>query len=158
MGAVPDSGLSGSPAPPQDDDARPATAGDLKRLRLWLIVAGVWAAAATALAVIALLDKGDEEEQRATAAEVSSRVTRLEQELKDELDQVKSDVEALPGTEDLSKIDRRLKEVEDDASQAARNAKSADEKTGDLEERLGQLEEAGGQNTTTTPSPSRPPV
>ena len=153
MGAVPDSGLSGAPVPPEDDDGRPATAGDLKRLRLWLIVAGVWAAAATALAVIALLESRDDDEQRATAAQVSSRVTRLEKELKDELDQVKSQIEALPDADDLSKIENRLKEVEDDTTQAARDAKSADEKAGDLEERIRQLEEDGGQGTTTTPSP-----
>ena len=144
----------GAPDAPEDDDARPATVGDVKRLRLWLIVAGVWAAAATAIAVIALLDNGEDEE-RTSAAEVSTRVTRLERELKDELDQVKSQIEALPGADDLSKVDRRLKEVEDDASQAARDAKSADEKAGDLEQRLGDLEDAdGGQGTTpTTPSP-----
>ena len=141
----------GSSGVPEDDDARPATVGDLKRLRLWLIVAGVWAAAATVIAVIALLDN----EERTSATEVSTRVTRLERELKDELDQVKSQIEALPGADDLSKVDGRLKEVEDDASQAARDAKSADEKTGDLEQRLGDLEDAdGGQSTTpTTPSP-----
>jgi Protein of unknown function (DUF2730) len=154
VGAVPDSGLSGTPGAPEDEDARPATVGDLKRLRLWLIVAGVWAAAATAIAVIALLDNSGDEE-RTSAAEVSTRVTRLEKELKDELDQVKSQIEGLPGADDLSKVDRRLKEVEDDASAAARDAKSADEKTGDLEERLSELERAdGGQDTTpTTPSP-----
>jgi septal ring factor EnvC (AmiA/AmiB activator) len=154
VGAVPDSGLSGPAVPPEDDEARPATVADVKRLRLWLIVAGVWAAAATAIAVIALLDSGDDEEQdRATAEQVSSRVTRVERDLKRELETLRTQIEALPGADDLSKIDRRLKEVEDDASQAARDAKSADEQAGDLEERVGQLEEDGGQGTTTTPAP-----
>ena len=153
MGAVPDSGLRGAPEPPHDDESRPATVADLKRLRLWLIVAGVWAAAATAIAVIALLNSGDDEEQRVSAAEVSSRVTRLERDLKRDLDTLRTQVETLPGAEDLSKIDRRLKEVEDDASQAARDAKSADERAGELEDRLGELESAGGQDTATTPSP-----
>ena len=140
------------PAAPEDEDTRPATVGDLKRLRLWLIVAGVWAAAATAIAVIALLESGDEEGQT-SAAEVSTRVTRLEGNLKDELEQVKSQIEELPGSDDLSKIEDRLKEVEDDASRAARGARSADEKTGDLDERISELEDAGGQGTNTTPSP-----
>ena len=153
MGAVPDSGVGATPDAPPDDENRPATVADVKRLRLWLIVAGVWAAAATAIAVIALLDSGDEEEERSSAAEVSSRVTRLERDLKRELGTLRTQLETVPGADDLSKIDRRLKEVEDDASQAARDAKSADEKTGDLEERIGSLEEDGGQDTTTTPAP-----
>ena len=48
-----------------DPDSRPATAGDLRGLRRWLLVSVVWAIAATAIAVIALVvanRAADEEE------------------------------------------------------------------------------------------------
>ena len=59
----------GEPPPPGkraerllDDDQLPASVGQLKTLRRWLIVAGVWSVAATAIAVFALIqaDEADE--------------------------------------------------------------------------------------------------
>ena len=47
--------MTGEAPPPP----KPATAEDLRGLRRWLLVAGVWAVAATAIAVIALVKAND---------------------------------------------------------------------------------------------------
>ena len=48
--------MTGDPPPaPYVEDDRAATVGDLRSLRRWLLVTAVWAVAATALGVIALI-------------------------------------------------------------------------------------------------------
>ena len=46
------------------DDSGPATQAQLKSLRRWLLVAAVWATAATVIAVLAFLAANNDEEQR----------------------------------------------------------------------------------------------
>ena len=46
------------------EDERPATLADIRSLRRWLAVAAVWAVAATALGVIALLKANEDDSAR----------------------------------------------------------------------------------------------
>ena len=104
------------------------------------MVAAVWAVAATAIALIALLDtSGSEAEKDADAA--AARIVKVERTLDGRFDALESRLEGLPRSGDVTRLQERVSRVERSASQAAESSKGADEKAGDLEERVKQLEE-----------------
>jgi archaellum component FlaC len=126
------------PAPSQRPE--PLSADDLRGLRRWVIVAGVWAVAATAVALIALLDTSDgQAEKDADAA--ANRVAKAERTLDGRLDALETRLEEVPRSDDVSKLQQRLSRAEKSASDAAESSKGAAEKVGDLEDRVEQLEE-----------------
>jgi septal ring factor EnvC (AmiA/AmiB activator) len=133
------------------DDQLPATVGQFKSLRRWLIVAGVWAVAATALAVFALIQANQEDE--AGREEARGEVGRVQRQLNDRIDGLEQQIEGLPTSEDVSNLEDRLAQVEDDASQASQDAERLGGRLDDLEARVDQLEqdvaEAGTQTETT---------
>ena len=113
----------GAPQPPRPgdvapyvEDERPATLADIRSLRRWLAVAGIWAVAATALGVIALLEanKDDSADQTKAAGELG----RVQQQLNSRIDDLESRIDDLPTSDDVSKLDGRLKAVEDDADKS----------------------------------------
>jgi chromosome segregation ATPase len=133
------------------------TRDDLKGLRRWVIVAGVWAVAATAIALIALLDTSDSDAQK-EADDAAGRVAKTERELDARIDALEKKVDALPTSQDTSKLEERLSAAEADASKASKDAKDASTKVSDLEDRVKTLEDtadssssSGGTDTTTTP-------
>jgi hypothetical protein len=148
--------VEGVPPRPPGRYGEQVTREDLKGLRRWVIVAGVWAVAATAVALIALLDSSDSD-ARKEADEAAGRVTRTERKLGRRLDALETRLEGLPRSEDVSKLQGRLARAETDASKAAESARSADEKVGELEDRVQALEDAadtdaaGGTDTDATP-------
>ena len=80
----------------------PATQSDLRALRRWVLVAGVWAVAATAVGLIALLDtSGDDASERAGNAEAS--VEQTERELDKRMDELEGQLDDLPQSADVSK-------------------------------------------------------
>jgi septal ring factor EnvC (AmiA/AmiB activator) len=136
------------------DDQLPATVGQIKSLRRWLIVAGVWAVAATALAVFALIqaDQEDVEGREQAAGELG----RVQRNLQSQIDSLEQRIEELPTSEDVSNLEDRLGQVEDDASRATQSAQRLGNRVDDLEGRVDQLEQeeadAGtGTQTETTP-------
>jgi TolA-binding protein len=144
----------GDVAPYVEDD-RPATLADIRNLRRWLAVAAVWAVAATALGVIALLEanKDDSADQTRAAGELG----RVQSQLNSRIDDLESRIDELPTSDDVSKLDGRLKTVEDkvDKSTTAtdRLASRVDDVEGrmdDLESRVEELE-SSSSGTTTTP-------
>jgi DNA repair ATPase RecN len=134
---------------------RPA---DIRGLRRWLIVAAVWATAATAIAVIALISANEAKDENAeagrrsvrTAAEISDAQRRLDERI----GEIERRLDDLPVAEDVADLDSRLKAVEE---ANGRTSDQIDELTGsldDLETRLESLEESpdgSGQGTETTP-------
>ena len=134
--------------PRPDEDAQPATRGDLRGLRRWVLVAGVWAVAATAIAVIALVDQQDDgsQEEEATS-DLASQVGRVQRQLDRRLDSLESRVEDLPSSEDVSKLERRLQKVEEDSSTAADRVGRLREQVGDLEDRVDELEQGDGRRS-----------
>lgn len=152
----------GAPQPPRAgdvapyvEDERPATLADIRSLRRWLAVAAVWAVAATALGVIALLEanKNDDAEQANAAGELG----RVQKQLNSRIDDLDSRIDDLPTSDDLSKLDGRLKAVENDAdkSRAATDKLSGQvddltTRVDDLESRVEELE-SSDTGTTTTP-------
>jgi polyhydroxyalkanoate synthesis regulator phasin len=138
---------------PYVEDERPATLADIRSLRRWLAVAGIWAVAATALGVIALIEanKDDSADQTKAAGELG----RVQRQLNSRIDDLESQIDDLPTSDDVSKLDGRLKAVEDDAD---KSRAAADKLSGrvdalgtrvdDLESRVDELEQSGGTETT----------
>jgi septal ring factor EnvC (AmiA/AmiB activator) len=145
--------LTGDPPPaPYVEDDRAATLGDLRSLRRWLLVAAVWAVAATALGVIALIqaNKDDTSGQTQNAADLA----RVQRDLAGRIDDLKAQVDELPTSDDLSKLDGRIREVEKKADSAGSDIDKLNGRVDDLEKRVDDLEQQQSQtetNTTTSP-------
>ncbi len=109
-----------------------------------MIVAAVWAVAATATALIALLDtSGSQAERDADAA--ADRVLKAERTLDRRLDALETRLAAMPQSADIEKLQDRLSRAERSATEAAESSKRAGEAAGDLEDRVRQLEQDGGR-------------
>jgi septal ring factor EnvC (AmiA/AmiB activator) len=134
-----------------DDDTRAATFGELRSTRRWLAVAAVWAVAATALAVFALIEanKNDDAAQTQAAGELG----RVQRALNDRIDELESRVDELPTSDDLSKLDNRIKDIENSADRTSADIERLGNRLDDAESRLDDLEQAQQeqQDTTTTP-------
>jgi methyl-accepting chemotaxis protein len=142
------------PHEPPDPDSLPATKGDIRGLRRWLIVAGTWAVAASVIAIIALVsgDSSSGNSGRDASRDTSSQIARLQRALDKRIDDLQSNIRDLPTSDDVSKLESRLRDVEDKADSAATAAKDARSKTSDLETRVSDLEQAAqGDGGTTTP-------
>lgn len=130
-----------APAATEDEDERPATAGELRTLRRWVAVAGVWAVAATAVALIALLDGNGDEPRRASGNDRVARELRaLERTTTERLDELEEAVEDAASPEDLEELAERVEELEADLERAAESAGDAEDAVGELGTRLGELE------------------
>jgi TolA-binding protein len=149
-------------AAPYVEDEQPATLADIRSLRRWLAVAAVWAVAATALGVIALLEanKDDTADQTRAAGELG----RVQKQLNSRIDDLESRIDELPTSDDVSKLDGRLKTVEDkvDKNTTATNRLSSrvDDMEGRVDDMEGQVDdldsrveelESSSSGTTTTP-------
>ena len=133
-----------------DDDTRAATLGELRSTRRWLAVAAVWAVAATAIAVFALIEANKEDDAARTQA--AGELGRVQRGLNDRIDDLESRVDELPSSDDLSKLDGRIKDIEDAADSAATDTERLGGRLDDLETRVDELEQANeDQGTETTP-------
>ena len=155
-------GITGAHQPPSgdepDEDALPATRGDLRDLRRWLIAAGAWAVAASIIAIIALF-AGDEDSGDADrdSRDVANRISRLERTLDKRIEEVEASIADLPTSEDVSKLESRLGKVEDQSSEAAGAAKRAGDTASDLESRVEALEQSQSDDSGGTTTPDSPP-
>ncbi len=138
---------------PYVEDERPATLADIRGLRRWLVVTAVWAAAATALGVIALIqaNKDDTSGQTQSAADLA----RVQRDLAGRIDDLKSQVDALPTSDDVSKLDNRIKELETkaDKSASASDTDKLNNRVDELEKRVDDVEQAQQTQTNTTTTP-----
>ena len=133
-----------------DDDTRAATFGELRSTRRWLAVAAVWAVAATALAVFALIEANKEDD--AGRAQAAGELGRVQKALNERIDDLESRVDELPTSDDLSKLDGRIKDIEEAADKTATDVERLGGRLDDLETRVDELEQANeDQPTETTP-------
>jgi chromosome segregation ATPase len=140
---------------PYVEDERPATLADIRSLRRWLAVAAVWAVAATALGVIALLEanKDDDADQTRAAGELG----RVQRQLNTRIDGLESRIAELPTSDDVSNLDDRLKAVENSVDKSTTATDRLSGRVDDLEGRMDDLEsrveelESSSSETTTTP-------
>ena len=114
--------------PPQ-----PASAGSL--------VAGVWAVAATALGVIALIEANKDDTERPDRSRRRARPRPEAAEL-GRIDDLESRIDDLPTSDDVSKLDDRLKAVEDDADKSRAAADKLSGRVDALETQVDDLETA----------------
>ena len=143
--------VEGPPPPGEPPDDAPATVGQLRTLRRWVAVAGVWAVAATAVALIALLaNDGDDQPRDDGGNRVAADLGRLQRSLDERLGELERRVRDGASSEDLQRLDRRLQELEDEVSSASADAADAGDavealgnRVDDLESRIEALE-AGG--------------
>jgi len=144
--------LTGDPPPASYvEDDRAATLGDLRSLRRWLPVTAVWAVAATALGVIALIqaNKDDDTGRTQTAADLA----RVQRDLAGRIDDLKAQVDELPTSDDLSKLDGRIRDVEKNADTIGSNIERLNGRLDDLEQRVDDLGSANESQTNTTTTP-----
>ncbi len=138
---------------PYVEDERPATLADIRGLRRWLVVTAEWAAAATALGVIALIqaNKDDTSGQTQSAADLA----RVQRDLAGRIDDLKSQVDALPTSDDVSKLDNRIKELETKADKSASSSDTdkLNNRVDELEKRVDDVEQAQQTQTNTTTTP-----
>jgi septal ring factor EnvC (AmiA/AmiB activator) len=138
------------PAPYVEDD-RPATYGELRSTRRWLAVAGVWAVAATALAVFALIEANQDDDTARTQA--AGELGRVERSLNARIDDLESRIEELPSSDDVSKLDNRIKDLEDASDKTSTDIERLGNRLDDLESRVDDLEQSSETQTNTTTTP-----
>ena len=135
-----------------DDDTRAATVGELRSTRRWLAVAAVWAVAATALGVLALIEANKDDDAARTQA--AGELGRVQRTLNDRIDELESRVDELPTSDDLSKLDGRIKDIEAGADKSGAGIEKLGGRLDDVEQRVDDVEQAQesqGTETTTTP-------
>jgi septal ring factor EnvC (AmiA/AmiB activator) len=139
------------PPPPHLEDDRAATYGELRTTRRWLAVAGVWAVAATALAVFALIEANKDDDTART--EAAGQLGRVQSQLNDRIDDLESRVDELPTSDDLSNLDNRIKDIEEASDRTATDIERLGNRLDEVETRVDELEQASQQpeETETTP-------
>jgi chromosome segregation ATPase len=138
---------SAPPTPPPEppagatDQSQPATREDVRWLGRWLVVVALWAAAASAVAILALIDARNQESAKGTEAKrLDKEISGLRQDLVSRTGRLQTQLETLPNSRDVARLEKRLAKVEDDASKASADAKKAGSKVADLESRVKTLE------------------
>jgi TolA-binding protein len=139
------------PAPYVEDD-RPATYGELRSTRRWLAVAGVWAVAATALAVFALIEANNDDDE-AARTKAAGELGRVQQQLNNRIDDLESRIEDLPTSDDVSNLDNRIKDIEDASDKTSTDIERLGNRLDDLETRVDDLEQSSESQTNTTTTP-----
>jgi septal ring factor EnvC (AmiA/AmiB activator) len=133
---------------PEPGPPAPATADDIRSLRRWLLVAGVWAAAATAIAVIALLQANQDDSKEITA-QTAKQIERVQRDIDTRLDDIEERLGDLAPAEDVTRLDNRLQKVEQAATKATDRLDTIAGDVDDLQTRVEELE----QQPAPTPEP-----
>jgi septal ring factor EnvC (AmiA/AmiB activator) len=137
-----------TPPPVPPDRPQPATQDDIRSLRRWLLVAGVWAAAATAIAVIALVQATQDDSKEITA-QTASQIERVQRDINQRLDDIEERLGDLAPAEDVTRLDNRLKKVENAAGKNGDRLETIADDVNDLQTRVEELE----QQAAETPEP-----
>jgi hypothetical protein len=158
--ALPRDGDGGGPpkppadrVPPPVGDARPATLDDLRSLRRWLVVAAVWAVAATAIAVLAFITASDDDDQR--LADTSAQARNIQRRVNRQVQQLETRLADVPASATVKGLDKRLKHLERVIARQDRALVSVDGQLEALDKRIQAVEDASQDaaqtDTTTTP-------
>jgi peptidoglycan hydrolase CwlO-like protein len=143
--------MAEAPPAPYVEDDRPATYGELRSTRRWLAVAGVWAVAATALAVFALIEANKNDDTARTQA--AGEIGRVQRQLNARMDDLEQRVDELPTSDAINKLDSRLQDLEESSDNVGTDIERLGNRLDDVESRVDDLEQAieSQAETTTTP-------
>jgi hypothetical protein len=127
-------------------DDRPARVGDLRSLRRWLLVAAVWATAATAIAVFALIAADDARDDNSQTGRESARtagqIGAAQRRLNRRLDEIEARLDELPSAESVSDLDSRLGRVETASGETGDQIDELTDSVDDLKTRVQAVEES----------------
>jgi signal transduction histidine kinase len=140
----------------------PATVEDVRASRRWTWVALAWAVAASAIAVIALINannKSSDNTATQTTPDVTQQLQTFQKDTNARLDAFSRRLSDKAAQTDVASLDKRLTKVEDDAAQAKSDAakqaaavQQLQSDVKDLQQRVSDLEsQQQNQGTTTTP-------
>ena len=151
----------------------PATVEDVRASRRWTWVALAWAVAASAIAVIALIqdDKSNDTttttstQQTQTAENLQQSLQQFQKQTNDRLDAFSRRLNDTASQSDVDKVDKRLTQVEDDLSQTKSDVSQTKSDVSkqsapiqqlqsdvkDLQQRVDDLENQQQSSGTTTP-------
>jgi TolA-binding protein len=136
-------------APPPTPE--PATREDVRWLGRWLVVVAIWAVAASAVAILALVDTRNQETDKDRTARLEKQVNGLRQDLVTRTGRLQTQLESLPKSQDVARLEKRLAKVENDTAKASADAKKATTKLADLEGRVKTLESSAKSGSTAKP-------
>jgi predicted nucleic acid-binding Zn-ribbon protein len=106
--------------------------------------------AATAIAVFALIEANKDDDTARTQA--AGELGRVQRALNDRIDELESRIDELPTSDDLSKLDNRIKDIENASDQTSTDIERLGNRLDDVESRVDELEQASEQQgTETTP-------
>jgi septal ring factor EnvC (AmiA/AmiB activator) len=128
-----------------------ATVEDVRTSRRWTIVALVWAIAASAIAIIALVNANDNSSNTPPAQTTQSvsqkQLQDFENQVNDRLDAFSRRLNDTASQSDVQKLDKRLSQVEDDVSQLKDGSRKTNDTVTqtqadikDLQQRVNDLE------------------
>lgn len=154
-------GYGGSP----DPDQQPATRGDLKPLRTWLIVAAVWAVAASAIGLLALFGGGDETKGSGGTAD-AAQVADLQRQVGDlekNVQQASSDASDAADTasslsSDIDSANSTAEGAQSTAQEAKSSAADASSSIGDLQSQVDSLQQQVKALEGSQQPPAGPPA
>jgi hypothetical protein len=155
-----------APAPPSEPppgpsqpaaapDRQPATVDELRSLRRWLIVAAIWAVAATAISVLAFVTANDDDAQR--AEDTSEETQAVQRRVNRQLAQLRARLAGLPQAATVEGIEQRLRSLERVKARQDKALVSIDAQLKAIRQRIDSVEQtaqdaaADSTNTTTTP-------
>jgi len=121
----------------------------VRSLRRWLLVTGVWAVAATALAVIALITANRDDSDE-IGAQTASQIGQVQRQLTERLDDIESRLDDLAPAADVTRLDNRLKKVENAATKESTRLDQTRDDVDDLQTRVDELEQAAESGADTT--------
>ena len=136
-------------APPPTQE--PATREDVRWLGRWLVVVALWAAAASAVAILALVDTRNQQSDKDRTARLEDQVTQLQRDLVTRTGRLQTRLEGVPRSQDLARLEKRLAKVEGESAKASADAKKATAKLTDLEGRIKTLESSSKSSSAAKP-------
>jgi predicted nucleic acid-binding Zn-ribbon protein len=112
-------------------------------------VTGAWAVAATAIAVIALIS-ANRDDSAEIDARTASQIERVQRQLTERLDDIESRLDDLAPASDVTRLDNRLKKVENAATKEGTRVAQTRDDVDDLQTRVDELEQAAESGAGTT--------
>ena len=103
-----------------------------------------------AIAAIALVVANRADDNDTSAQRASGRIGAVQRDLNDRIDKLEQRIDGLPTSDDLAKLDTRLKAVEDGASKTSTQLDRLSGRLDDLSSRVDALEKSAGSNTNTS--------